>query len=96
MLCVEAITTTLCYASKGDAGKTISSEEALSPANAVTAMDIAPAAPHMGTGAKVIACIAIPGPLPETPYVALPMAHHLGAPHIQKGTLHPTSTTRML
>ena len=42
--CAVAITTTLCCASKRDAGKT-SSEEALSPTSTYPAMDIAPAAP---------------------------------------------------
>ena len=60
---VEAITTTLHCASRRDAGKTRSSEEALSPANAATAMDAIPAAPHVGTAAEVIADVAIPGPI---------------------------------
>ena len=47
---VEAITTTQCYASKGNAGKTTSSAEALSLTNAVSAMDVTPAAPHIGKG----------------------------------------------
>ena len=93
---MEAITTTLHYASKGDAGKTTSSEEALSPANAATAMDAIPAAPHVGTGAEVIACIAIPGPHPAAPHIVLPVVHHLGTPNVPKGALHPTGTTRML
>ena len=86
---VKAITTTLCYISKGDAGKTTSCKEALSPTNAVTAMDVDPASPHVGTGAKVIAHVAIPGPHPTAPHIVLPVAHHLGGPHIPKGTLQP-------
>ena len=89
---VEAITTTLHYASKGDT----SSKEALSPTNAVPAMDIAPATPHIGTSTKVIAHIVIPGPLPAAPHIALPMVHQSGAPHVPKGAIHPTHTTRML
>ena len=60
---VEAITTTLHCVSKRDAGKTRSSEEAISPTSAATAVDIVPAAPHVGTAAEVIACVAIPGPI---------------------------------
>ena len=93
-MCVEAIT--LPYASKGDAGKTTSSEEALSPANAATAMDAVPAALHIGTDADVIAHVAMPGPHPAAPHIVLPVAYHLGTPHIPKGALHPTGTTRML
>ena len=73
-----------------------SSKDALSPTNAVPAVDITPATPHVGTGAKVIACVVIPGPHPAAPHIVLPVAHHLGAPHIPKGVLHPTCTTRML
>ena len=94
---VEVIITILHCASKRDAGKTRSnSEEALSPTNAATAMDIVPATPHIGTAAEVIACIAIPGPHPAAPHIVLPVVHPLGALLIPKGTLHPTGTTRML
>ena len=95
-MCVEATTTTLYYASKGDAGKKTSREEALSPANSPTAMDTIPSAPHVGTGTEVIACIAIPGPHLAAPHIALSMVHHLGTPHVPKGALHPKGTTRML
>ena len=60
---VEAITTTLHCASKMDTGKT-SSKEALSPASATPAVDITPAAPHVGITVEVIAHVAIPGPHP--------------------------------
>ena len=90
---VEAITTTLCCASKRDAGKT-SNKEALSPASATTAVDVIPATPHIGTASDVIALLAIPGPHPTAPHIVLPMVHPLGAPHIPKGTLYPTDTTR--
>ena len=93
---VEAITTTLCCASKRDAGKTRSnSKEALSPTSAATAVDIVPAAPHVGTATEVIACIAIPGPI-SPPHLVLPVVHPLGTPLIPKGALHPIGTTRML
>ena len=59
---MEAITTTLHCASKRDAGKIRSSEEALSPTSAATAVDVIPAAPHIGTATEVIAHVAIPGP----------------------------------
>ena len=85
---VEAITTTQCYASKGDTGKTTSSAEALSPTNTASAVDVTPAAPHAGTDAKVIACIVIPGPLPTAPHIALPMVHHPSTLHVPKGTVH--------
>ena len=93
---VEAITTTLCCASKRDAGKTRSSKEALSLTSAATAVDIIPAAPHIGTAAEVIAHIPIAGPHPTAPHIVLPMVHCPGAPLIQKGAEHPTGTTRIL
>ena len=55
-------------------------------------MDVAPTAPHIGTAADAIAHAVIPGPH----LTALYVAHPIGTPHIPKGTLHPTGTSRML
>ena len=38
----------------------------------------------------------IPGPHLTALHVAHPVAHPIGTPHIPKGTLHPTGTSRML
>ena len=96
-ICVEAITTTLHCASKRDAGKTRSNlKEALSPTSAAAAVDVIPAAAHVGTATEVIAHVAISGPHPTAPHIVLPMVYPLGAPLIPKGNLHPTGTTRML
>ena len=92
---VVAITTTLHCASKRDVGKT-SSEEALSPTSASPAMDVAPAAPHVGTAIEAIAHAVIPGPHLAALHITHPMAHPIGTPHIPEGTLHPTGTARML
>ena len=78
----------------GNPGK--SSREALSPASTIPAMDIIPAAPHIGTTAEAIVHTVIPGPLPTALHVVLYVAHPLGAPHIPKGAQHPTGTTRTL
>ena len=47
----------------GNPGK--NSREALSPVSTIPAMDIIPAAPHVGTAAEAIAHAVIPGPLPQ-------------------------------
>ena len=58
--------TVLCQQSDADkTSKTRSSKETLSPTSTATAMDIIPVAPHVGTAAEVIACIAIPDPIPQ-------------------------------
>ena len=85
---VEVTTTTLHCASKRNAGK-ISSEEALCPTDAISAMDAAPAAPHVGTGTEAIAHVAIPGSHPAAPHIVLPMVHPLGTPYIPKGNSTP-------
>ena len=86
----------LLYVKRRDAGNPgRSSREALSPTSAITAVDITPAAPHVGTAAEAIVHAAIPGPLPTALHVVLPMVHLLGTPHFPKSAQHPTGTTRI-
>ena len=86
----------LLCAKRRDAGNPgRSSREALSPTSAAPAMDVMPAAPHVGTEAETMDHTAIPGPLPAVLHVVQPMAHLLSTPHVPKSTQPPTGTTRI-
>ena len=94
VMCAMVLIILLLCSKRRDAHR--SSREALSPASTISAMDVIPVTPHVGTATEAIVHAVIPGPLPTVLHVVLPMAHPLGAPHISKGTQHPTGTTRTL
>ena len=55
----------LLCAKRRDAGNPDrSSREALSPTSTIPAVDVIPAAPHIGTATEAIVHAVIPGPLP--------------------------------
>ena len=86
----------LLCAKRRDAGNPgRSSREALSPTSAAPAVDVMPAAPHVGTEAETMDHAAIPGPLPTVLHAVQPVVHPLSTPHVPKSAQPPTGTTRI-